>query len=181
MSPFSHFIRVYSIRSNSMQLDFDRSDEDITRAVEQHADMLFRICLVQLGNVYDAEDGVQETFVRYLTKAPLFAETEHEKAWLIRVATNICRDIQRFKSRHPWIEISELEDYCSHEEDIGILNMVMTLPAIYKTVIHLYYVEGYNTESISGILNISNAAVKKRMQRGRSMLHLVCEKEEVLI
>jgi RNA polymerase sigma-70 factor (ECF subfamily) len=116
-----------------------------------------------------------------LTRAPAFAQAEHEKAWLIRVATNICRDIQRFTSRHRWIEISELEDYCSHEEDLGVLKLVMTLPARYKTVIHLYYVEGYSTVDISGILNISVATVKKRMQRGRTMLRLECEKGEVLL
>ena len=72
--------------------------------VHTYGNMLFRLCLVTLGNASDAEDAVQETLIKYLQKAPAFENTEHEKAWLITVATNKCRDILRFQKRHPIVD-----------------------------------------------------------------------------
>jgi RNA polymerase sigma-70 factor (ECF subfamily) len=59
----------------------------IEYAVEKYSQMLFRICYSILNNKHDAEDALQETFLRYMLKAPLFKDSEHEKAWLIKVAT----------------------------------------------------------------------------------------------
>ena len=67
--------------------------EKVERAIERYGDMLFRLCLVMLGNAADAEDALQETYLRYLQKAPAFADEEHEKAWLLTVAANRCRDL----------------------------------------------------------------------------------------
>ena len=74
---------------------------DIRQAVTKYSDMLYRICIVILCNEQDVQDAIQDTFCRYLEKAPDFHDEEHEKAWLIRVATNICRDMVRFRLRHP--------------------------------------------------------------------------------
>lgn len=68
------------------------------------------------------------------------------------------------------MDMEELEQYCSEPEEAEVLKEVMLLPTKYKTVIHLYYIEGYKIEEIAGILKISESAVKKRMQRGREML-----------
>ena len=65
----------------------------IEYAVEKYGDMLFRICFSILLNEADAEDALQETFIRYMTKAPLFSDSDHEKAWLIKVATNLCKNM----------------------------------------------------------------------------------------
>ena len=72
---------------------------DIRQAVTKYSDMLYRICIVILCNEQDVQDAIQDTFCRYLEKAPDFHDEEHEKAWLIRVATNICRDMVRFQLR----------------------------------------------------------------------------------
>ncbi|MHB1454884.1 MAG: RNA polymerase sigma factor [Saccharofermentanales bacterium] len=162
---------------NDFQDDPAGSCDEVRRAVEDYSNMLFKICIVMLCNEYDAEEAVQETFLRYMTKAPAFNGAEHEKAWLIRVATNICRDMQRFRVRHQHLNIDDLYDYYRTEENSGILEAVMKLPQDYKIVIMLFYIEGYNVDGISQITGASVSAVKKRLQRGREKLRLDYRKD----
>lgn len=76
-------------------------EKDIREAVIKYSDMLYKVCIVILCNEQDVQDAIQDTFCRYLEKKPEFRDEEHKKAWLIKVATNICRDMMRFKIRHP--------------------------------------------------------------------------------
>ena len=145
--------------------------------IEQYAELLFRICLIQLCNEHDAEDALQEIFLRYMTKSPAFADATHEKAWLIKVAVNLWRDMNRFKARHRHVNINDLNDYVNNDESLGILEILMTIPLKYKSVVHLFYIERYDVKGVSDILGISAAAVKKRLQRAREWLKLEYEKE----
>ena len=61
--------------------------------VREHGDDVLRAAMMQLSNRADAEDVVQETFLRYATSAPRFVSKEHEKAWLLRVAINLAKDM----------------------------------------------------------------------------------------
>ena len=154
-----------------------RPAEDVDRIVNVHGTMIFRICLVILGNEHDAEDAVQETFLRFMTKAIKVHDFEHEKAWLIRTATNICKDMKRYRLRHNHINIDDLNDYLSQENDRKLIESVLLLPDKYKTIIHLYYMEGYKTEEVAAILKISPEAARKRLQYARQNLKLVIEQE----
>lgn len=151
--------------------------KDPRQVIEDYSNMLFKICIVMLCNEYDAQDAVQETFLRYISKAPLFNDSEHEKAWLITVATNICKDMCKFKIRHQHLNIDDLYDYYESEENSGILEAVMMLPKDYKIVIMLFYMEGYNIDAIARIIKVSPSAVKKRLQRGREKLRIDFRKE----
>ena len=155
-----------------MRKQTQRSSDELESVIDDYSNMIFKICLVMLCNEQDAEDALQEVFMRYLSKAPVFNESEHQKAWLIRVAVNICKDLQRFRFRHNHLDIDELSDYCVTDESTGIMETVMMLSQRYKSVILLYYVEGYDVGSIAEILGISVSAVKKRLQRGREMIKL---------
>ena len=86
------------------------SAQDAQEALARYGDMLFRICFVLLRQRQDAEDAVQETLIRYLRKAPRFESEQHEKAWLIRVATNICKNALRFRSRYETVVSDEFAD-----------------------------------------------------------------------
>lgn len=88
----------------------------VEEAVMQYGDMLFRICLVMLCNEQDARDAVQDTFCRYMEHTPKFHDKEHEKAWLIRVAANRCRDMHRKRLRHPEVEWKDAAQYCEFQE-----------------------------------------------------------------
>lgn len=151
----------------------------IEYAVEKYSKMLFRICYGILNNKADAEDAVQETFLRYMTKAPLFRDSDHEKAWLIKVATNISKNMSRFNLLHAAGNIDELRDIGIKDDDRDIFTLIMGLPAKYKIVLDLYYIEGYKANEIAHITNTSPAAVRKRLQYGRKMLKLELERNDL--
>ncbi len=150
-------------------------EKDVREAVIKYSDMLYKICIVILCNEQDVQDAIQDTFCRYLEKKPDFADEEHEKAWLIRVATNICRDMIRFRNRHPKVSIDELESSLAAPEQKETLKELFELPVKQKTVIYLHYVEGYQIKEIAGILGITEGAVKMRLRRGREQMQLSWE------
>lgn len=140
--------------------------------------MLFKIAMVHLGNRDDSEDAVQEAFIKLLYNAPPFNEQEHQKAWLIRVLTNICKNMVTSIWHRRVIKKQDIEVYCDSPSDIQLVESVLRLPFKYKAVIHLYYYEDYTVRQIAETLKISESAVKMRLKRGREMLKMEMEGEE---
>lgn len=151
----------------------------VEEIVERYGDMLFRMCMVMLCSEHDAQDAVQDTFCRYMEHAPAFRDEEHEKAWLLQVAANRCRDVYRSRKRHPAVELTETACYCELTEHSEVLTELMGLPEKLKAVICLYYIEGYRTKEIAKMLGITTNAVKKRLQKGRKMLRLSLAEDSV--
>lgn len=147
-------------------------EEDVRKAVLKYSDMLYKICIVILCNEQDVQDAIQDTFCRYMEKKPCFRDEEHEKAWLIRVATNISRDMIRFRIRHTKVSIDELENSLAAPEQKETLRELLELPVKQKMVIYLHYVEGYHIKEIADILGVTEGAVKMRLQRGREQMQL---------
>lgn len=145
-------------------------ENDIREKIIKYSDMLYKICIVILCNEHDVQDVIQDTFCRYLEKKPEFHDEEHEKAWLIKVATNICRDMMRFKIRHPKISIDEVENSLMVPEQKETLRELLELPVKQKTVIYLHYVEGYQIKEIANILGTTEGAVKMRLKRGKEQM-----------
>ena len=154
-----------------------RSPDSAETIVHIYGNMLFRICYVMLGNEKDAEDAVQEIIIKYMKKAPTFRTSEHEKAWLITTTKNQCRDMLRFRLRHPKINIEYLQGLSSDTSDSGILEALMSLPEKFRLVLILYYVEEYRIEDIARIIQKSPSAVKMRLQKGRRLLEEKYRKE----
>jgi len=154
-----------------------RPADDIEMIMHTYGNMLFRLCLITLGNTADAEDAVQETMFKYLQKAPEFKNEEHQKAWLITVATNQCRDILRFRKRHPVVDMDEIKEFTGEKTDSGILEVLMTLPEKYRTVLVLYYVEEYSIAAIARLVGRTSSAIKMRLQKGRKLLLEAYRKE----
>lgn len=151
--------------------------DGIENIVRTYGNTLYRLCFVMLGNESDAEDAVQESFIKYLQKAPSFENTEHEKAWLITVATNQCKDILRFRKRHPQTDLENLRETPQTSSDSGVLEALMTLPEKFRFVLTLYYVEEYRIEDIAKIIGRTPSAVKMRLQKGRRLLEETFRKE----
>ena len=149
----------------------------VEELVEEYSNMLFRICLVIAGNEWDAQDVIQDVFCRYIERAPAFRDSAHERAWLIKVAVNRCRDLHRFRLRHPQTDLDEISAYCELPEQSEVLAALMNLPESLKSVIYLHYIEGYKTAEIADMLGISLNAVKKRLERGRKALRLTLSDE----
>ena len=150
---------------------------DARRAVREYSNSLYRLCSVMTGNREDADDAVQECFLRYVEKAPDFNDSEHEKAWLIRVASNICKDILRKRKHQSFVSLDEIRNLGVCEDNAQILETLISLEEKYRIVIHLHYVEVYKAREIASMLGITEAAVKKRLQRGRDALREIYGKE----
>lgn len=147
-----------------------RPTDDIEKTMAKYADMLYRLCCLILKNESDAEDAVQETILKLYQKSPSFQNENHEKAWLIRVATNQCRDMLRFRIRHPQIDGEQLEKIGCEASDTGILEALSALPEKYRIVLTLYYVQECSVEDIARIICRTPSAVKMRLQKGRKLL-----------
>jgi len=160
-----------------MQNSSVRPAGDMETLVHTYGNILYRLCLVMLRNESDAEDAVQETFIKYLQKAPQFEESEHEKAWLITVATNQCRDMLRFRKRHPQIDPKLLQELSVNSSESGILEALLSLPEKFRLVLILYYVEEYPIDEIAKIIGKTASAVKMRLQKGRKLLEETYRKE----
>ena len=130
---------------------------------------LLRFAVTLMGSVTEAQDIVQDVFLKLVEKRPVFSTPEHETAWLITVTKNLC--ISRLRS--PWyknscelLESHPAEDSDQHE----LVELVQSLPAKYKIVIHLYYFEGYSTKEIAKITKQKESTVRQQMTRARELL-----------
>lgn len=154
------------------------TDEDLENLVLTYADQLYKLCFSILGNRADAEDAVSDVIVKYMTRSPVFRGEEHRKAWLLRTAVNQSRDALRARKRRAHLDLDDLRDAAVPQEDAGVLEALFQLPEQYRTVLHLYYVEGYQSAEIGTILSLTPAAVRKRLQIGREKLRLMYEQED---
>lgn len=149
-----------------------RSPEDMSRAVETYADMVRRICLVHLKNVHDTEDVFQNVFLKYMLHKGVFENSEHEKAWLVRVTINACTDWLRNLSRRKWIPLETVleESSMPDESSREVLEAVLQLPDRYRQVIYLFYYEGYSAVEIAGILGKKENTVYTWLSRAKGIL-----------
>ena len=148
------------------------NNEEFCRLAEKYINMVYRIVIGSVKNSADAEDIVQNTFEKLLRYNKPFNDDEHAKRWLIRVAVNECNYIFRRRSKIVTVPLEEnifIPGNFSSEES-ELLSTIRALPNKYSQVLHLYYFEEYSTAEISGILNISEANVRKRLQRARELL-----------
>lgn len=148
-----------------------RTDEDISAIYYRHVDMLYRVCFAYMKNVPDTEEVVQDTFIKLLQAAPIFETQEHEKAWLLRVATNLCKN----SLKHWWRKRENLEDYQAATKESGIevdeiFQLVMALPDKYKSVVYLYYYEGYNSVEIAQMLEKPESTIRTYLKKAREKL-----------
>ena len=155
----------------------ERTAEDIEAVISKYGNMLYRMCVLMLKNESDAEDVVQETMIKYYQKSPVFRDDEHEKAWLIKVAANKCRDLLRFRVRHPQVEDDFLEKLSYDSSDSGIIEALTSLPEKFRLVMTLYYIEDYRVEDIAKIIDKTSSAVKMRLHKGRKLLEKIYREE----
>lgn len=142
---------------------------EIEAIYTQHYQTVYRVCYAYMKNPMDTEDAVQETFFRLIRRQPVFASAEHEKAWLIRTAANICKDACK-RRRHDNLD-AHPELQAAEAPDTGdVLQAVLTLPDKYKTVIYLYYYEGYNSAEIAEMLRKPKSTVRNHLHEARKIL-----------
>ncbi|WP_243277835.1 RNA polymerase sigma factor [Clostridium yunnanense] len=160
-----------------MQNPSKQLTDNFSQKYKLYSSMLFKVCMIYLGNKEDAEEAVQESFLKLIYKSPEFINNEHEKAWLIRVTINVCKDMLRSIWRKRVVSIEDIQRYYDSSEEIEIMEEIIRLPSKYKDVIYLYYFEDYSIKDISKILKVTESAVKMRLKRGRDTLKIELEGE----
>lgn len=141
----------------------------LQRAVCKNMQSVVRVAYAYVRNVQDAEDIAQDTFLAYLQNRVSFVSDEHEKAWLIRVCVNKCKNLLKsgwHKSRAPLCEeLAQLP-----QEESELLLAVMGLDEKYRLPVHLHYYEGYDIREIAGLLSLPYATVGTRLARARTLI-----------
>lgn len=135
----------------------------------------FNVC----KNAQDAEDVVQDTFIQYYISNKEFDSEQHIRAWLIRVAINKAKNVNRTFWRQNKLSLEDYMESLTFEtpEDEHLFETVMSLPEKYRIVIHLFYYEDYAVSEIADILKLSQSNVKVRLSRGREMLRKILKEE----
>lgn len=150
--------------------------EDVIR---RNSATVYRLAYALVKTRSDADDIYQEVFLRYVRKAPVFDSAEHEKAWLIRVTINCCKNF--WKS--PWMQRTEpLErDVLEKDETVDgnqlLIETIRQLPEKYRVVIHLFYYEDLSVEEIGRITKSKASTVRTRLTRARRLLKELLSKE----
>lgn len=145
-------------------------NSSLEELLNRWGDRLYRTALAILTNPQDAEDAVQEVFVKLLVRPRNFDSQEHERAWLLRVTVNQCRSHLRWRRRHPSIPIEECLLAATGSMPSVLTSELLSLPPKYRTVLHLYYYEGYSTQEIGRITGKKTSSVRSTLTRGRQML-----------
>ena len=157
--------------ANSLLRTNKEREKEVAEIYERHNKTVYRVCFAYMKNTADTEDMVQDAFYRLIKTNVHFENAEHEKAWLIRTATNLCKN----NLKHWWRKRENIDNYESIQTDDGfetddILEIIMNLPDKYKTVIYLYYYEGYNSVEISKILKKPQSTIRNHLHEARELL-----------
>lgn len=137
--------------------------------------LLFRIAYSYVKNAEDAEDLVQETFLKRLYKAPVFHDDEHEKRWMIRIVVNLSKNhLMSFwhKKRTAMEDVQEQAIADMGEKEQDLWQEVLALPNKYKISMYLHYYEGYTCREIAEILDCKESTIKMRLKKGRELLKM---------
>ena len=163
----------------------NRPEERISRMIKTYEKDLLRLCCVYLKDSSMAEDAVQETFLKAYKNLHSFRGESSEKTWLIRIAINVCKDIQRtawFRNIGHMVNLDDVQIPQVQEHDVksAVVAEIMRLPKKLKEVVLLYYYEDMNQSEIAEILNVSITTVHRRLEKARALLKDMLEGGYVL-
>ena len=146
--------------------------KEYERLASAYLDCIYKVALNGCKNYSDAEDVVQNTFIKLLEKEDIFEDDDHARKWLIRVAVNECNSFWRSPWKRHTTSIEELkqEPVFSSPEKSDLYYAVRELPVKYRQIVHLYYFEDYSTKEIAQIMRLSETAVQTRLLRARQKL-----------
>lgn len=156
------------------------NEERLNRMMERYGKDLLRLCCMYLRDASLAEDAVQETFLKAYQHLDTFRGACSEKTWLVSIAVNVCRDLRRsawyrYMDRSVDMDSLRLEANAPEMPGWALMQEIMRLPRREMEAVLLYYYEDMLQSEIAQMLNISEAAVSKRLLRARRMLRHVLE------
>lgn len=161
-----------------MNTDLSASNVSFEDIVETFADMVTRICMVQLKNTFDTQDCFQNVFLKLFCNDIKYKSLMEIKKWLIVVTMNECKDWKRKLFVRKYESLDTLEIPYVDAEHVEIMQQIKSLPSKYSILLYLYYYEGYCVNEISELLHKNESAVKTGLFRARKMLKGVILDEE---
>lgn len=149
-----------------------RDEVETNRAIERYGDTVRRLCMIHLKNEADTQDIFQTVFLKYLLHDQPFDSEEHEKAWLIRVTLNACKDLLKSFFRSRTVPLEELTTQAADltDERREVLSAVLELPQKERDVVYLHYYEGYTAPEIGGLLGKNVNTIYTHLARARERL-----------
>lgn len=145
------------------------SEEQMRRIIAEYGPSVWRLAMAWLRNTADAEDIYQEVFLKLIRAKPTFESDAHQKAWFLQVTANCCKDhLKKAGRRHAAEEQPPAAEPAG--ENDALEAALDALPDRYRTIIHLYYFEGYQTGEIAGILKMKPSTVRSGLKRARKRL-----------
>lgn len=153
-----------------MDINLQENNDRVVKALDKYADMVRRICFMYLKNQFDVEDIFQDVFLKLYRYETRFESDEHEKAWLIRVTINKCKDLHKSFFRSRVCPLDEIELTFEDKTENDVMQEILALPQKFKDVIYLYYYEGYSVPEISKILSTKENTIYSHLHRAKIML-----------
>lgn len=156
------------------------TEEKISGIADVYTDMIYRLSFSYMKNHQDAEDAVQDVFVKLMEKLPDFQSPEHEKAWIIRVTINVCKNkLKAFwrKNTSSLDDSPEPSKTDTYQTESEVLQAVMSLPETYRAAVHLYYYEGFKTPEIAEILQKQESSIRSILHRARKQLKTILKED----
>ena len=162
------------------------SDSDKQRYFREifnkYSRLVYSVAYSYMKNSADANDVMQEAFLKYYSSMDTLSDEAHIKPWLITVTSNICKN----NLRSSWFTRTVSTEDCpelTYDQDFGeesdLFRAVMKLPEKERIPIHLFYYEGCSTAEISKMLKIKESTIRVRMMRGRKKLQMILKEESV--
>lgn len=148
-------------------------NQQAERLLTNHGDAVLRMAYSYLHNMADAEEILQDTLVQFLKAAPTLETREHEKAWFLHVAANLCRNRLKYNTIRQTDELADDLAAEGRSDLLFVWDAVKSLPEKYREVVHLYYYEGYQTAEIAKMLGMKEPTVRSNLARGREKLKSV--------
>lgn len=153
--------------------------EIFCRKLEKYKNTVFRTAYSYCGNKSDADDVSQEVFIKFYTSGREFLNEDEEKAWLIRVTVNKCKDLFKSSWNRKRASLEECrQTYLMNEAQAELIDTLMKIPEKYRVVIHLYYYEQYSVKEIAKITGRKESTVQTHLQRGRKLIEKQLKEEE---
>lgn len=173
MQRFALANRIHGRKEGTAVLTTQTEKQAFLAVYNRQVDTVYRVCYSFMKNKSDAEDLVQETFLRLLSTGKQFENERHEKAWLIVTASNLCKDALK----KWWRKNENLDDFtylaAETKEEDTVLEAVLQLPEEYKDAVYMYYYEGYTTVEMAKFLNCPESTVRSRLMRAKRKLQIL--------
>lgn len=146
--------------------------------VSRNLKRVFAICLAMLGEMNDAEDAVQEVFVKGFERIGSLRDTGKFPGWIDQIARNRSRDMLRARSRHPEATFSSVHENIAADpgdEFADLKAALARLPEEHRTPLLIYYYDGKDTRTLAHELGLTQGGACARLHRARHQLRLLLE------